>query len=142
MWPQVALFLCFSLSFSLLFLSLSLSLSLSLTISISLCLHLSLSPSCISPSLVWVAPLVLGCLPAHCCWRWIIWLMHVLCIDSDVNSCFELWSALSQSCWIRCYINVTYYYYYYYLLCLVVRVADDSIIPAFWIAVGAFEFGE
>lgn len=25
---------------------------------------------------------------------------------------------------------------------LVVRVADDSIIPAFWIAAGAFEFGE
>ena len=127
---------------SLLFFSLSIvSLSLSLThISISLCLHLSLSPSCISPPLVWVAPLVLGCLPALCCWLWIVWLMHVLCIDSDVNSCFELWSALSQSCWIRRYINVTSYYYY--LLFLVVRVADDSIIPAFWIAVGAFEFGE
>ena len=32
--------------------------------------------------------------------------MHVSCIDSDVYSCFELGSALSQSSWIRCYISV------------------------------------
>ena len=31
------------------------------------------------------------------------------CIDSDVNSCFELRSGLSQSSWIRHYINVMYY---------------------------------
>ena len=34
--------------------------------------------------------------------------MHVSCIDSDVHSCFELWSALSQSSWIRCYIYESY----------------------------------
>ena len=27
------------------------------------------------------------CLPALCCWRWIVWCMHVSCIDSDVHSC-------------------------------------------------------
>ena len=43
-----------------------------------------------------------------------VWCMHVSCIDSDVHSCFELWSALSQSSWIRRYISVTHYYYYYY----------------------------
>ena len=31
-----------------------------------------------------------ACLPALCCWRWIVWCMHVSCIDSDVHSCFEL----------------------------------------------------
>ena len=44
-----------------------------------------------------------ACLPALCCWRWIVWCMHVSCFDSDVHSCFELWSALSQSSWIRLY---------------------------------------
>ena len=52
-----------------------------------------------------------ACLPALCCWRWVVWCMHVWCVDSDVHSCFELWSALSQSSWIRRYIRVTYYYY-------------------------------
>ena len=52
-----------------------------------------------------------ACLPALCCWRWIVWCMHVSCIDSDVDSCFRLGSALSQSSWIRRYISVTYYYY-------------------------------
>ena len=51
-------------------------------------------------------------LPALCCWRWIIWCMHVWCFHYDVHSCFELWSALSQSHWIRCYVSVTHYYYY------------------------------
>ena len=48
-----------------------------------------------------------ACLPALRCWRWIVWCMHVSCTDSDVQSCFELWSALSQSGWIRRYISVT-----------------------------------
>ena len=52
-----------------------------------------------------------ACLPALCCCRWIVWCMHVSCIDSEVHSCFELWSALSQCSWIRRYISVTYYYY-------------------------------
>ena len=55
-----------------------------------------------------------SCLPALCCWCWIVWCMHVSCIDSDVHSCFELWSALSHSSWIRRYIRAMYYYYYYY----------------------------
>ena len=38
------------------------------------------------------------------------------CINFDVHSCFELWSALSQSSWIRPYIRVTDYYYNYKLL--------------------------
>ena len=57
-----------------------------------------------------------ACLPALCYWLWIAWCMHVSCIDSDVHSCFELWSALrklSQSNWIRRYIRITYYYYHY-----------------------------
>ena len=53
-----------------------------------------------------------ACVPALCCWCWIIWCMHVSCPDSDVHSCFELRSALSQSSWIRCYIRIMYYYYY------------------------------
>ena len=69
---------------------------------------------CIAALHVWVAQVVPICFPALCCWCWIIWCMHVLCIDSDVHSCFELWSALSHSSWIRCYVSVTYYYYYYY----------------------------
>ena len=40
-----------------------------------------------------------ACLPALCCWRWIVWCMHVSCFDCDVHSCFGLWSALSQSSW-------------------------------------------
>ena len=60
-----------------------------------------------------------ACLPELCCWRWIVWCMHVSCTDSDVHSCFELWSALSQSSWIRRYIRVTYYYYYYYTRAIV-----------------------
>ena len=56
-----------------------------------------------------------ACWPALCCWRWIVWCMHVSCVDSDVHSCFELWSALSQASWIRRYIRITYYYYYYAL---------------------------
>ena len=65
-----------------------------------------------------------ACLPALCCWRWVVWCVRVTCVDSDVHSCFELWSALSQSSWIRRYISITssssssssssYYYY----LCL------------------------
>ena len=51
------------------------------------------------------------CLPALCCWRWIVWCMPISCFDCDVHSRFELWSALSQSSWIRRYTNVTYYYY-------------------------------
>ena len=31
-----------------------------------------------------------ACLPAPCCWRWIVWCMHVSCTDSDIHSCFEL----------------------------------------------------
>ena len=53
-----------------------------------------------------------ACLPALCCWRWTVWCMHASCFDCDVHCCFELLHALSQSSWIRCYINVTYYYYY------------------------------
>ena len=53
-----------------------------------------------------------ACLPELCCWRWIVWCMHVSCIDTDVHSCFELWSALGQSSWIRRCIRITYYYYY------------------------------
>ena len=34
-----------------------------------------------------------ACLPVICCWHWIVWCMHVSCIDSDVHSRFELWSA-------------------------------------------------
>ena len=49
-----------------------------------------------------------ACLPALCCWRWIVWCMHISCFNCDVHSCFELWSALSQSIWIRRYISVTY----------------------------------
>ena len=49
---------------------------------------------CIAALRVLIALTVLGC--ALCCWRWIVWCMHVSCIDSDVHSCFELWSALSQ----------------------------------------------
>ena len=30
------------------------------------------------------------CLPALCCWRWIVWCMHVSCFHCDVHSCFEL----------------------------------------------------
>ena len=37
--------------------------------------------------------------------------MHVSCIDSHVHSCFELWSALSQSSWMKRNINIMYYYY-------------------------------
>ena len=47
-----------------------------------------------------------ACLPALCCWRWIVWCMHVSCFDCDVHSCFELWCALSQSSWIRRYIII------------------------------------
>ena len=43
------------------------------------------------------------CLPVLCCW--IVWCMHVSCTDSDVHSCFELWSVLSRSSWIRRYIK-------------------------------------
>ena len=35
-------------------------------------------------------------------------MFHVLIL---MSSCFQLWSALSQSSWIRRYIRVTYYYY-------------------------------
>ena len=38
--------------------------------------------------------------------------MHVSCIDSDVHSCFELWSALRQSSWIR-HKSYDYDYDYY-----------------------------
>ena len=31
--------------------------------------------------------------------HWIVWCMHVSCIDSDVQSYLELRSALSQSSW-------------------------------------------
>ena len=43
-------------------------------------------------------------------WRWIVWCMHVLCIDSDAQSCFEsvVTSTLNHSSWIRCYIRVSY----------------------------------
>ena len=37
----------------------------------------------------------------HTTMLWIVWCMHVSCIDSDVHSCFKLWSAMSQSSWIR-----------------------------------------
>ena len=50
---------------------------------------------------------VCACLPVIC---WIVWCMHVSCIDSDVHSCFELRSALSQCSWIRHYIIITHYY--------------------------------
>ena len=53
-----------------------------------------------------------ACLPALCCWHWIVWCMHVSCIDSDVHSCLELWSAMSQPSWIRRYKRVPYYYYF------------------------------
>ena len=48
-----------------------------------------------------------ACLPALCCWCWIVWWMHVSCFDCDLHSCFELWSTLSQSSWIRRYVSVT-----------------------------------
>ena len=51
-----------------------------------------------------------ACLPALCCWRWIVWCVHISCFDRDVHSCFELWTTLTQSSRIRRYINVTYYY--------------------------------
>ena len=41
-----------------------------------------------------------ACLPALCCWHWIVWCMHVLYIDSDVHSCLHakvntfLWCTL------------------------------------------------
>ena len=54
-------------------------------------------------------------LPALCCWRWIVWCMHVWCFHCDVHSCFWLWSALSQSGWIRRYVSVMHYYYYYHI---------------------------
>ena len=50
-----------------------------------------------------------ACLPALCCWRRIVWCMHVSRIDSDVHWRFESCSALSQSPWIRRYVSVTYY---------------------------------
>ena len=53
-----------------------------------------------------------ACLPELCCWRRIVRCIHVSYIDSDVPSCFEWWSAFSQSSWIRRYINVTYCRYY------------------------------
>ena len=56
---------------------------------------------CVSLCFVWI------------CWHWIVWCKHVSCVNSDVRSCFEWWSALSQSSWIRCYIRVTCYYYKY-----------------------------
>ena len=49
-----------------------------------------------------------ACFPAFCCWRWIVWCLHVSSFDSDVHSCFELWSAWSQSSWTRRCISVTY----------------------------------
>ena len=46
--------------------------------------------------------LALDCLVYACFMYWFL----------GFYSCFELWSALSQSSWIRCYISVTYYDYY------------------------------
>ena len=63
-----------------------------------------------------------ACLPALCCWRGIVWCMRVSCIDFDVHSGFELWSALSQSSWIRRYIRITYYYCYYVCVCMCVFI--------------------
>ena len=40
---------------------------------------------------------------------------YVSCFDCDVYSCFDSWSTLSQSSWIRRYTSVAYYYYYYYV---------------------------
>ena len=37
--------------------------------------------------------------------------MHGWCFHCGVHSCFELWSTLSQSRWIRRYVSVTHYYY-------------------------------
>ena len=66
-----------------------------------------------------------ACLSVLRCWRWIVWCMHVSCTDSDVHSCFELWSVLSQSSWIRRYIRITYYCYYY---------LDFDFTPLLWTA--------
>ena len=40
-----------------------------------------------------------ACLPAFCCWRWIVWCVRVSCIDSDVMfilglNCEVLWASL------------------------------------------------
>ena len=56
---------------------------------------------------MWDCSRMCACLPALCCWCWIVWWMHVSCFDCNLHSCFELWSTLSQSSWIRCYVSVT-----------------------------------
>ena len=72
---------------------------------------------------VWVALIVPGCV--HVCLRFavdvgssgvctfhILILMSVLVLNSCSELWNELWSALSQSSWIRRYIRITFYYYY------------------------------
>ena len=49
---------------------------------------------CIAALHVWIALTVLGCLPALCCWRWIVWCMHVwIVMFILVLNCEVLWAS-------------------------------------------------